>query len=53
MQGTVAQAWEENNSFLIWGLSGSLWWGLFLNGNLISLLGFPAGIGCPHAVFYL
>lgn len=31
MQGTLARAWEENNSSLIWGLVGSPRQGLFLH----------------------
>lgn len=31
MQGMAAQAQEENNSSLIWGLAGSPWLGLALH----------------------
>lgn len=38
MQGMAAQAQEENNSSLIWGLVGSLWQGLTLHWTLAAAL---------------
>lgn len=42
MQGTAAQAQEENNSSLIWGLVGSLWQGFSLHWtSVVALLPGP------------
>lgn len=62
MQGTAAQAQEENNSSLIWGVVGSLWQGFSLHWtSAVALLPgsgrdfpwLPAGVGAPGAVLYL
>lgn len=62
MQGTAAQAQEENNGSLIWGLVGSLWQGFSLHWtSAAALLPGPervlpwlsAGLGAPGAVLHL